>query len=183
MATPYVGEIRAFGFSFAPYQWAFCDGTNLPISQFEALYALIGNIYGGDGVSNFAVPNLQGRVPIHQAPSASTNPPFVTTLGQLQGTENFTLTDQTMPAHTHTITAAQAPSGGVVEVSAAPTPNSYLSETNVDGVWFNNPTSLNATAAGGAIGKTGGSQPHENMQPFLVINFCISLAGIYPSQT
>jgi microcystin-dependent protein len=178
MSTPYVGEIRAFGFTFAPYQWALCNGQTIAISQNETLFSLIGTIYGGDGTTTFNLPNLQGRVPIHQG----TNGGNSTTIGQVQGTEYITLTTATTPAHQHTITVGQVPSGGVVDRSAAPTSTSYLSDTVADGVWFNGSPTLNATAAAGAIGMSGNSQPHENRQPFLVINFCISLYGIYPSQ-
>jgi microcystin-dependent protein len=108
---------------------------------------------------------------------------ITTTLGQARGAPTVTLATAELPAHTHVITAAQIPSGGVVDRTAAPTPNSYLADTNADGVYLiNNPT-LNAAAAGSAIGITGGSQPHTNQQPYLVINFCISLTGVYPSQS
>jgi microcystin-dependent protein len=177
MANPYLGEIRAVGFNFAPAGWAFCNGQALQISQNDALYSLLGTTYGGDGVNTFNLPNLQGRVPMHQGTGQ-----FATTLGQVQGTTQVTLTTATMPAHTHTITVAQIPSGGVVDRTAAPTPTSYLSDSNADAVWNTTPPALDATAAGGAIGLSGGSQPHENEQPFLVITFCIALQGIYPSQ-
>jgi microcystin-dependent protein len=180
MASPYVGEIRAFGFSFAPLNWAACNGQTLPISQFDALFNLIGTTYGGDGQSTFAVPNLQGRVPLHQGQLSGTG--LTTVLGQVLGTTSVTLTTAQMPAHTHTITVGQIPSGGIVDRFPAPTPASYLSQSNADGVWNTTPT-LNATAGAGAIGLSGGSQPHTNQQPYLVINFCISLYGIYPSQS
>jgi microcystin-dependent protein len=180
MSTPYIGEIRAFGFTFAPYQWAQCNGQTIAISQNDTLYALIGTTYGGDGQSTFNLPNLQGRVPIHQGTNALTG--LSTTIGQVQGNEYITLTTPMMPAHNHAITVGQVPSGGVVDRSAGPTSASYLSDTVADGVWFNGSPTLNATAAGGAIGLSGNSQPHENRQPYLVINFCIALYGIYPSQ-
>jgi len=176
MATPYLGEIRAVGFNFAPYGWAFCNGQTLQISQNDALYSLLGTTYGGDGVNTFNLPNLQGRVPMHQGTGQ-----FATTLGQVQGSTQVTLTIATMPAHTHTITAGQVAPGGVVNRTPAPTPTSYLADTALNAVYLTNPT-LNATAAGGAIGMAGGSQPHENEQPFLVITFCIALNGVYPSQ-
>jgi len=176
MATPYIGEIRAVGFNFAPSGWAFCNGQPLDISQNAALYNLIGTTYGGDGVTTFNLPNLQGRVPMHQGAGQIT-----TTLGQVQGSTQVTLTTATIPAHTHAITVGQVQSGGIANRTPAPTPTSYLADTALDGVYLTNPT-LNSTAAGGAIGISGGSQPHENEQPFLVITFCIALVGIYPSQ-
>jgi microcystin-dependent protein len=179
MATPYIGEIRAYGFGFPPVDWALCNGQLLSIAQYSALFNLIGTTYGGDGTSTFGVPNLNGRVPMHQGTSSQ----ITTTLGQVLGTENVTLTSGQMPAHTHAITVAQVPSGGVVEVTGAPKPTSYLGETNADGVYNKTPSTLNATAGSAAIGLSGGSQPHVNQQPYLTINFCISLYGIYPSQT
>jgi microcystin-dependent protein len=177
MASPYLGEIRAVGLSFAPAGWAFCNGQLADISQQAALYSLLGTTYGGDGVNTFALPNLQGRVPMHQGTGQ-----FTTTLGQVQGTTQVTLTTGTMPTHTHSITLGQLPSGGVVDRQAAPQPTTYLSQSNNDGIYNSAPPALDATAAGGAIGLSGGSQPHENEQPFLVITFCIALNGIYPSQ-
>jgi microcystin-dependent protein len=178
MASPYIGEIRAFGFTFAPYQWALCNGQQVAISQNETLYSLIGTIYGGDGQTTFNLPNLQGRVPMHMGTSSQ----MTTTIGQTLGTENVTLTTATMPAHVHTITAAAVPSGGVVDRTAAPTSTSYLSATSADDAFISSPPTLDATAASQAIGMAGGSQPHVNEQPYLVISFCISLYGIYPSQ-
>ena len=178
MATPYVGEIRAFGFTFAPYQWALCNGQTIAISQNETLYSLLGTIYGGDGVSTFQLPNLQGRVPMHQGTSSQ----MTTTIGQVQGTETITLSTAQMPSHTHTITVGQLPSGGVVDRQQTPSPTTYLSDPNNDGTYNNQSPTLDATAASQSIGMAGGSQPHENLQPYQVVNFCISLYGIYPSQ-
>jgi microcystin-dependent protein len=178
MATPYLGEIRAVGFNFAPSGWAFCNGQLLDISQNDALYSLLGTTYGGNGTTTFGLPNLQGRVPMHQGTSSQ----MTTVLGQVQGTTQVTLTTATMPAHTHTITVGQLPAGGVVDRQAAPQPTTYLSNSNNDGIYNSTSPTLDATAANGAIGVSGGSQPHENEQPFLVITFCIALQGIYPSQ-
>jgi microcystin-dependent protein len=179
MATPYIGEIRAFGFSFPPLDWALCNGQTLSIAQFSPLFNLIGTIYGGDGVNTFGLPNLNGRVPMHYGTSSQ----LTTPIGQPLGTENVTLTTAQLPAHNHVITVGAVPSGGVVDRTAAPTPTSYLSDTNRDGVYASPTTSLNATAASGAIGMAGGSQPHVNEQPYLTINFCIALQGIYPTQS
>jgi len=178
MATPYLGEIRAVGFNFAPSGWAFCNGQLLQIAQNDALYSLLGTTYGGDGTTTFGLPNLQGRVPMHQGTSSQ----MTTVLGQVQGTTQVTLTSAQMPAHIHTITIAQIPSGGVVDRAAAPSPTRYLSDPTGDATYNTAPPALDATAANGAIGLSGGSQPHENEQPALVITFCIALQGIYPSQ-
>jgi microcystin-dependent protein len=180
MATPYIGEIRAFGFSFTPLDWAACNGQTVSIAQFAALFNLIGTTYGGDGQTSFLLPNLQGRVPLHFGTLAGSQ--FTTAIGQVMGTSNVTLTTQTTPAHSHTITVGLVPSGGVVDRTAAPTSTSYLADADFDGVYQTTPGTLNATAAGGAIGQSGGSQPHENRQPFLTINFCIALNGIFPSR-
>ena len=179
MSTPYVGEIRAFGFTFQPVGWFLCNGQTLPISNYEVLFAVIGTTYGGDGTSTFQLPNLQGRVPMHQGTSSQ----MTTTLGQTLGTETVTVTTATMPAHNHTITMAQVPSGGVNQRSAAPTPTSYLANTSADGVYNVSSPTLNATLSNNTIGLAGGSQPHENMQPYQVISFCIAYEGIFPSQS
>ena len=179
MSTPYVGEIRAYGVGFAPLDWALCNGQLLSIAQYQALYTLIGTTYGGDGTNTFGVPNLNGRVPMHQGNGSQ----LQTVLGQVLGTENVTLTSGQMPAHTHAITIGQVPSGGVVERTAAPKSTSYLADSDYDYVYSLTPGTLNATAGSAAIGLTGGSQPHVNQQPYLTINFCIALYGIFPSQS
>lgn len=168
MSSPYIGEIRMVGFNFAPVGWAFCDGAVLPISQNEALFNLIGTTYGGDGQNTFALPNLSGRVPVHVGPGFAQ--------GQLAGEETVTLTPTTIPGHTHLPAAVSAkgnrasPSGSVFAGSSGGT----------------NPYSTNAGTANlnpAALANVGGSQPHENMPPFLVVNFVISLFGVFPSQT
>jgi microcystin-dependent protein len=171
MSQPYVGEIRMVGFNFAPEGWAFCNGQVLPISQNEALFSLIGTTYGGDGVSNFNLPNLQGRIPFHQGSKAGST----MVIGQISGTENVTLTTAQIPAHTHALVAAQgansgtqpSPAGGLW---AGSTLGQFSTETPADSM------------APGALQSTGGSQPHDNLPPFLVVNFIISLYGVYPSQ-
>jgi microcystin-dependent protein len=179
MSEPYVGEIRCFGFNFAPLGWAFCNGQLMAISQNEALYQLIGTIYGGDGVNSFALPNLQGRVPMHWGNSPQLN----TTIGQPLGTSMVTLAVAQMPAHQHSVTAMSVPSGGVVDRVAKPTTTSFLSESQPpNGVYDTMSPTLNASFSPKAISSTGGSLPHENMQPYLVLNFCISLFGVFPSQ-
>jgi len=169
MAQPYVGEIRMFAGNFAPAGWMLCQGQLLPISEEETLFNLIGTTYGGDGQSTFALPDLQSRVALHQGNG------FV--LAQTGGAESVTLTTSQIPVHTHPLIASTdagsqpSPGGGV---TAALSPVSIY-KPNVTP-----PTSpMNAAA----IGADGGSQPHDNMQPYLVINFIISLFGIFPSQT
>src|SRR5436305_5156207 len=156
MGTPYIGEIRMVGFNFAPEGWAPCDGRLLPISENDALFTLIGTTYGGDGQETFALPNLQSRVPVH----AGTGPGGVTrTLGESGGTESVTLTTQQIPVHTHpalgvtgTNTGNAASPGGAIWASQSST-----------GVYANQPPT--DPMAPGAMGITGGSQPHENMIP------------------
>jgi microcystin-dependent protein len=178
MASPYIGEIRCLGFNFAPVGWAFCNGQLLEIANNTALFAIIGTTYGGDGVTTFGLPNLQGQIPMHWG-----NGPggFNTVIGEVQGVQNVTLTTQQIPAHTHTLTAQEVASGGVVERTPKPNPNAWIATSNPDGVYNASPT-LNAPFAQNTIGPAGGSQPHFNMQPYLVLNFCIALEGIFPSQ-
>ena len=164
MGQQYLSEIRVMSFNFAPKGWAACNGQLLPINQNQALFSLLGTTYGGDGIRTFALPNLQGRTPLHVGSGFS--------LGQLGGEQNHTLTISETPAHTHTWgvtnTAASAPGptsnllGAVQEYSG--------SASNLVGMY---PT---------VLASVGGSQPHQNMQPFLTLNFCIALQGIYPSQ-
>ena len=169
MSNPYVGEIRMFAGNFAPRDWAFCNGQLLPISENETLFNLIGTTYGGDGQSTFALPDLRGRVPVHQ----STNAPMAT----MGGVEQVTLTIPQIPNHTHAVksvstgTSAKSPEAALPAASGA-TPV-YASAAP--------DTSLNA----GAVTAAGAPAPapHDNMQPFLCVNFIISLFGIYPTQS
>ena len=179
MSQPYVGEIRCFGFTFAPMNWAKCDGRLLDISQFNTLYAVIGTTYGGNGTTNFAVPNLQGRVPMHWGTSAAGG---TTVIGQIQGTESVTLTAGQIPAHSHTITVADAGSGTANQKFPQPNPQSYLGPSAPGGIYNDAPT-LNAQFSQSTIGLApGGSLPHENRQPFLGMFFAISLFGIFPAR-
>jgi microcystin-dependent protein len=163
MSNPYVGEIRIFAGNFAPAGWAFCQGQLLPISEYETLFNLIGTTYGGDGQSTFQLPDLRGRLPIHQGSGF--------TLAQTGGAETVTLTTQTIPAHTHTVLAttnsntASLPGGNLLAAG----PDIY--DVNVPGP--------NQMAP--AISFVGGSQPHQNFQPYLCVNFILSLFGIFPS--
>ena len=171
MSYPYVGEIRLFGGNFAPAGWAWCNGATIPISENETLFNLIGTYYGGDGSSTFCLPDLQGRVPIHQGtgPSGQTYQ-----LAQTGGQETVTLTINEMPSHNHAPGAQSAPgtqstpAGGVWATSASAQFSSVAPNVAMDGA---------------AVVSTGGSQPHDNMIPFLVVTFIISLFGVYPNPT
>ncbi len=179
MSQPYVGEIRAFGFNFAPVNWAFCNGQPLSISQLDTLYAVIGTTYGGDGVNTFNAPNLQGQVPMHWGSLAG----FNTSIGQVQGTTQVTLTQAQTPSHTHVLSSAFLPAGGTVERTQVPRAStSYVSNSTPSGVWSNTSPSFNSQLAGNVLSSVGGSLPHDNMQPYLAINFCICLFGIFPSR-
>lgn len=168
MSTPFIGTIMAFGFNFPPVGWVLCDGSLLPISQYDALYALIGTTYGGDGVNTFGVPDLRGRSPLSmgQGPGLSN---YVQ--GQLSGTESVTLLPSQMPAHTHTLMATTAP-------ASTNNPNGAVLATAE--VWTD--IAPDSNMLGTAVSLVGGNQPHENRQPFLVVNFCMATEGIFPSQ-
>ena len=179
MASPYLGQISMFGGAFAPFGWAFCNGQLLSIAQNDALYALLGTIYGGDGQSTFALPNLQCRIPIHQGTGQGLS---TYVIGQLAGSENVTLIQNQMPQHIHTFFATSASASSV-------RPNNLLTAVPYTGIspsFYTVPTSgqspnqKNLNPA--AIGLTGGSQPHPNMMPTLCISFIIALQGIFPSQ-
>lgn len=171
MAQPYVGEIRMFAGNFAPAGWAFCDGSLLPISEYETLFQLIGTTYGGDGQETYAVPDMRGRLPVHMGQGLGLSN-YV--LGQSAGTESVTLTNNQIPAHNHlllvsgTAASASSPQGNSL---ANATANLYLRDTPSD--------TMNAAS----INNTGGSQPHDNMMPYLCVSFIISLFGIFPSPT
>lgn len=174
MSEPFIGQIMSTGFPFAPRYWANCDGTILPIQQNSALFALLGVMYGGNGTTNFYLPDLRGRMPIGAMPSASPSwQPALTPQGQMTGTETVTLTSAQIPAHTHgltaTTTAAVNGSPGTTEQFGSSTPAAYGPAQNLVGL------------AGGPL-PPAGAQPHDNVQPFLVINMCIALNGIWPSR-
>lgn len=169
MSEPFLAEIRIVGFNFAPKSWAFCDGQILPIAQNQSLYSLLGTTYGGDGRTSFALPDLRGRTPIHvgQANSGATYQE-----GQKDGEENTSLTVSEIPQHTHQANASSSdadsplPQGGILAKAL----NLYQ-----------NPGSLVALRTG-TVANTGGGQGHNNMQPFLALNFCIALQGLFPSR-
>jgi microcystin-dependent protein len=173
MAQPYIGEIRLFGGTFAPYGWSFCNGASLPISQNDALYNLIGTTYGGDGVQTFQLPNMQSRVPVHQGQGAGTSN-YV--LGQLGGAETVTLNANQLPSHTHVAMG----SAGASQTN--PAGNSWGNNSGTLPKSFAPGTSANNTMNAGSMGMTGGGQPHDNLLPFLVVSFIIALQGVYPTQ-
>ena len=172
MAQPFIGEIRMFAGNFAPAGWAFADGQLMPISQNDALFILYGTMYGGDGESTFALPNLQSRIPLHMG----NGPDGVNyQIGEAAGVESVTLTTQQIPVHTHTMlgtsnTALEtAPTGHLFGVSA---------QVEYGTTGLSADTAMNA----GCISPVGGSQPHENCMPFLCINYIVSLFGLFPQQ-
>ena len=167
MAQPYVGEIRMFAGNFNPAGWMFCEGQLLPIAENETLFQLIGTTYGGDGDSTFALPDLRGRIPIHQGPGFA--------LAEAGGVEEITLTTAQMPAHSHALLAA-----GVNALQAGPQNRVVAQPTVID--LFRNAVPITAFAAQ-SITPVGGNQPHTNFQPYLCVNFIISLFGIFPSPT
>jgi microcystin-dependent protein len=173
MSEPFVGEIRLFGFNFAPLGWALCDGQLLTISQNDALFSLLGTTFGGDGVNTFALPDLRGRVTVHPDGGSIRQ-------GQKSGSENVTLTVNQLPAHAHALNAnpnAGNQVGGQNNVLAKSVNPSRGSRSSFGAA--QNLTGMNQ----GCIGNAGGSQPHPNMQPYQVVNFSISLFGIYPSRS
>jgi microcystin-dependent protein len=167
MAEPFLSEIRIMSFGFPPKGWALCDGQLLPINQNQALFSLLGTTYGGDGRVNFALPDLQGRVPIHMGSGH--------TLGERGGEQGHTLSIGEIPTHVHTLNGTTTT--GTIAIAAGNLPGTSPSQ-------FYQPPDNNLAAMNAAsIANVGGSQAHLNMQPFLVLNFSIALQGIFPSQT
>lgn len=167
MAEPFLSEIRLFSFEFAPKGWALCNGQLLPINQNQALFSLLGITFGGNGQTNFALPDLRGRTPIHVVSGYP--------LGARGGEQAHTLSVSELPEHTHTVNAS----------TVAATLDSPVSNVWADGktkAIYSAPEAL-TSMSGSLVGSTGGSQPHLNMQPFLTLSFCIALQGIYPSPT
>ena len=170
---PYIGQIALVAFNFAPVGWAFCNGQLLPISDYDALFALIGTTYGGDGQTTFALPDLQSRIPIHQGQGTGLSP-YV--MGQSDGTETVSLTADALPGHGHQAQGVAGssnsgnPAGAVWAKATGDTP--YKGNTTGEG-----------NMATGAIGPAGGNQPHPNIMPYQALNYVIALQGIFPSQS
>ncbi|POF29615.1 phage tail protein [Roseibium marinum] len=175
MSEPFIAEIRIFAGNFAPRGWAFCDGQLLPVSQNTALFSLIGTTYGGDGRTTTALPNMQGRAPMHPGSG-----PGLTSrrLGEKVGVETITLTEEQIPSHSH-IARASSTSGGV----AAPSTTTSFGRSGSDRVYHSDTTSNLVDMASQTLSTTGGSQAHDNVQPFLAMNFIIALQGLYPSRS
>ena len=174
MSDPFVGEIRMFAGNFAPRGWAFCDGQLLAVSQNDALFSLLGTIYGGDGRTTFALPDMRGRIPLHQGtgPGLSNR-----RLGTKGGVEHVTLTVSELPAHTHSQIAE-------AETGNQPSPaDNMLGEANAPH-YYNNPSTLETAAmSSSAMSNAGGTNSHTNLMPYLCVNFIVSLFGIYPSRS
>jgi microcystin-dependent protein len=170
MADPFVAEIRIFGFNFAPTGWAFCNGQLLPISQNTALFSLLGTTYGGNGQSTFALPDLQDNVPMHpgQGPGLSLHD-----LGESGGTQYVTLVENEIPFHSHSVSGSNGPAN-----IQGPGADRVLGRAN-NNVYLDTPGNLVAMAPQ-ALVPAGGDQPHNNMQPFLALNFCIAMQGVFP---
>jgi len=176
MAEPFIGQILLVGFNFAPQGWALCNGQLLSISQNAALFSLLGTFYGGDGISTFGLPDLRGRAPVHQGQGPGLSNYVI---GEVTGAESVTLLSNQMPQHNHFVNAVNSP-GNAGSPSGA-----LLAETATRGAvsgdtYSSSPT--NTTLAPNAVSLTGGSQPHNNIQPVLVMNYIIALTGIFPSR-
>jgi microcystin-dependent protein len=172
---PFVAEIRIFPFNFAPKGWAFCDGQILPLSQNTALFSLLGTVYGGDGKSTFALPNLQGSVPLHPGQGQGLS---LYDLGQQSGTEFITLITSEMPLHTHNMMAT------VEDGTQGTLTQDITLASSVGGMLYQSNTTQNlVTMAPQSLPPAGGSLPHNNMMPYLTLNFCIALQGVFPPRT
>lgn len=173
MSDPFVAEIRIFPFNFPPKGWAFCDGQLLPISQNTALFSLLGTVYGGDGKSTFALPDLQGSAPMQPGQGQGLS---LRDLGEMSGVESITLLTSEMPFHTHTMNVSADPGNVQIPVATATYARSF------GGSAYNPSNAGLALMAPQMISITGGSLPHNNMQPYLTLNFCIALQGVFPQR-
>lgn len=174
MSEPFLAEVRIVGFNFAPRGWAFCDGQILPINQNQSLYSLLGTTYGGDGRTSFALPDLRGRVPMHVG---SSDGAFYRE-GQKSGEETHTLSAAEMPQHDHALVATNT-------AANQPSPQGHLPAqvtAGVDFVYGSGSDNLNTSLNSASLANVGGGQAHNNMQPYLAVNFCIALRGLFPSR-
>ena len=171
MSSPYLGEIRLFSFNFPPRNWAQCNGQILPVNQYQALFALLGTFYGGNGVSTFALPNLQGSAPIHMGKYLGNN----FSLGQSGGEATHALKINEIPSHTHSLTASSS-------TASAPSPSGNLWAVLSSDAYAPQ-ASANTNLSPLSLASTGNSQGHDNMAPYLTLNFCIAMAGIFPSRS
>jgi microcystin-dependent protein len=175
MASPYTGEIRMFGGNFAPSGWATCDGQTMAISEYETLFQLIGTTYGGDGQTTFNLPNLAGRAVVHQGNNGTST--YV--IGQSGGVTNVTLTTGQMTAHSHTVVAE----GSAANTTSGSPNNAVYGTTGSTKIYSAAAHSANLHAMAPLLATQGGSQPHDNMQPYLAVTYIISLFGTYPTQS
>jgi microcystin-dependent protein len=172
MAEPFIGEVHMFGGNFGPRGWATCDGQLLPIAQNTPLFALIGTTYGGDGQVTFALPDLRGRVPIHQGTNPANNITY--TLGQQAGAETVTLLSTQAPPHSHAVNGSSAP-------AASRSPAGGVPAVSTRAIYA--PPGAPVAMAPGAVGPAGGSQPHNNIMPFQCVNYIIALDGVFPPRS
>lgn len=187
MTAPFVGELKAFGFNFPPRNYMFASGQLLPIAQYTALFSILGTTYGGNGTTNFALPNLNGSIPVGNGDGPGLSP---VVLGEVFGTESVTLLSTEMPAHTHGVSTKNDTSG-VANMTGTPTTGYYVTRfvydppSNVGFAWFkpsSGPNPTPTTLHPLSVTPTGGSLAHNNLQPLLVLNWCIAVQGVFPAR-
>lgn len=177
MSEPFIGEVRAFGFHFAPVGWAFCNGALMSIAQNPALFSILGTTFGGDGTATFGLPDLQDRAPMHWGQGVGLTPRVI---GEVLGSQSVTLTTAQMPSHSHTI---QTQAGNTLsQEKSEPSAAAWLGVSASGKAYNPNEVPFDATFSSKAIAVNGGSAPHQNMQPLLALNFCIALQGIFPAR-
>lgn len=186
MSDFFIGEIRMFSFAWAPRNWALCNGAILPINQYQALYALLGSQFGGDGKTTFALPDLRGRTPLNQGNGADQRQYLPAVPG---GSETVTLTAANLPAHTHSVLATTAMADRPTPIGSSASVHCLIaavaqdsSPTKVSPPYYGNPAGSMAALDAGSVSSTGGNGPHNNLQPFAVVNFCIATVGVFPSR-
>lgn len=178
MSSPFVAEIRIFPFNFAPRGWAFCNGQLLPISQNTALFSLLGTQYGGDGKSNFALPNLQGSAPMHTTQFSGSSPFGQFFIGESGGEDTVTLLTSEMPAHTHMVQADYDHRN-----ATATNPNGAVQVNSTGNLLFSTVAPSGTVMNPAMVSVAGGSQPHNNLMPYLVMNYCIAMQGVFPPRS